>query len=169
MSSASSVRLWRIGTDTPTYEAHDLSGKGAELTGGRWNRKGTPLVYSSTTRALACLETVVHLGSGDPLPLNRYLVEITVPAHLWDDRTVLDLAAHVGWDAEPAGRVSLDWGTTWAGSAGTLLAEVPSVIVPEESNVLINPRHPAASSLLAAKRRRWTYDARLRRPASSAD
>lgn len=159
---SATVQLWRIGVDTPVYEAHDLSGKGAELTGGRWNRKGTPLVYTSTTRALACLETVVHLGSGDPLPLNRYLVEITVPAEVWAARTVIDPAAHVGWDAEPAGRVSLDWGTAWAAAGEALLAEVPSVVVPEESNILINPRHPAVESLSAAKRRRWTYDARLR-------
>lgn len=162
MRDRSPIRLWRIGTDAPAYEANDLTGRGAELTGGRWNRRGTPLVYASTTRALACLETVVHLGSGDPLPLNRYLVEITVPADAWADRTVFDPAAHVGWDAEPAGRVSLDWGTAWAAGGAALLAEVPSVIVPEELNILINSRHAAASSVSAIKRRRWTYDARLR-------
>ena len=70
--------MWRIAADTPTYEADDLSGKGAELSGGRWNRKGTPLIYASVSRALACLETVVHLTQ-TPLPLNRYLVEIRVP------------------------------------------------------------------------------------------
>lgn len=158
------VSLWRIGTDTPEYEAHDPTGRGAELTGGRWNRKGTALVYASTTRALACLETIVHLGGSDPLPLNRYLVEITVPPDAWDDRTIFDPAAHVGWDARPAGKVSLDWGTTWAGGAATLLAEVPSVVVPEESNVLINARHPGIAAVTAAKRRAWTYDARLRSP-----
>lgn len=156
------MQLWRIATDTPAYEADDLSGTGAERTGGRWNRKGTPLVYASTTRALACLETVVHLGSGDPLPLNRYLVEITVPADVWADRVTFDAAAHVGWDAEPAGRMSLDWGTGWSTAGTSLLAAVPSVIVPEEINILINPRHSAASGLAAIKRRRWTYDARLR-------
>src|SRR5690606_25636098 len=109
------------------------------------------------TRALACLETVVHLGSGDPLPLNRYLVEIAVPADVWAARAVFDAAAHVGWDAEPAGKVSLDWGTAWAATGSALLAEVPSVIVPEEFNILINPRHAAVASLSAAKRRRWTY------------
>lgn len=161
---SATVQLWRIGADTPAYEAHDLSGKGAELTGGRWNRKGTPLVYTSTTRALACLEAVVHLGSGDPLPLNRYLVEITVPADVWAARTVFVPAAHVGWDDEPAGKVSLDWGTAWTAAGDALLAEVPSVIVPEEFNILINPRHAAATSRSAVKRRRWTYDARLRPP-----
>lgn len=154
------VTLWRIGTDTPDYEAHDLSGKGAEKSGGRWNRVGTPLVYTSTTRALACLETVVHLAK-KPLPLNRYLVQITVPVSAWSAATELDPAAHVGWDAEPAGKASMDWGTSWVGSIGTLLARVPSVIVPEEFNVLINPAHPDAVGLKATKVRKWLYDARL--------
>lgn len=154
------VTLWRIGTDTPDYEAHDLGGKGAEKSGGRWNRIGTPLVYASTTRALACLETVVHLAK-NPLPLNRYLVQISVPLAAWSAATELDPAALVGWDAEPAGKASLDWGADWAGGAATLLARVPSVIVPEEFNVLINPTHPAADSLKAIKVRKWLYDTRL--------
>ncbi|MEJ7811513.1 MAG: RES family NAD+ phosphorylase [Gemmatimonadaceae bacterium] len=157
------IRLWRIGTDAPTYQARDLSGKGAELSGGRWNRKGTPLVYASGTRALACLETVVHLGTGEPLPLNRYLVEITVPPAAWAARTMFDPAANVGWDAEPAGQISLDWGTAWARAASTLLAEVPSVIVPEECNYLLNPAHADLATLAAAKVRKWTYDMRLSR------
>jgi RES domain-containing protein len=155
-----SVTLWRIGTDTPDYEAHDLSGKGAEKSGGRWNRIGTPLVYASTSRALACLETVVHLAKV-PLPLNRYLVDITVPMSAWADATVLDPAGLIGWDAEPAGKASLDWGTRWALSRTTLLARVPSVIVPEEFNVLINPAHRDAARLSATKVRRWLYDTRL--------
>ena len=158
---SASVTLWRIATDTPDYEADDLSGKGAETTGGRWNRKGVAMVYASTTRSLACLETVVHLGSGDPLPLNRYLVEITLPIGLWDARAVFDSASQVGWDAEPAGKVSLDWGSSWAAGRTTLLAEVPSVIVPEELNVLINPKHPDIGAVRSRKVRKWTYDARL--------
>lgn len=156
-----SVRIWRIAADTPDYQAHDLGGRGAELSGGRWNRRGTPLVYASTSRALACLETVVHIGAGS-LPLNRYLVEIAVPDAEWRARTIFDCDVNVGWDAEPAGMVSLEWGTTWASEAGTLLAEVPSVVVPEEPNVLINPRHRGVLSLRARKVRRWTYDDRLR-------
>jgi RES domain-containing protein len=157
------VTLWRIGSDTPDYAADDLAGIGAERTGGRWNRKGTRMVYASTSRALACLETLVHLGSGD-LPLNRYLVAISVADATWTARDVFDPVAHVGWDAEPAGLVSLDWGSAWAAGGTSLLADVPSAIVPEESNVLINPRHPDAATLGAIKVRKWTYDGRLRPP-----
>ena len=153
--------LWRIGSDTPDYTADDLGGIGAERSGGRWNRKGTRMVYASTSRAVAFLETLVHLGAGD-LALNRSLVMITVADATWAARTVFDPAAHVGWDAEPAGVVSLDWGTVWAAGGTSLLAQVPSVVVPEEFNVLINPRHPDAVAIGAIKVRKWTYDARLR-------
>lgn len=156
--------VWRIAADTPIYGAGDLTGKGAELTGGRWNRLGTPIVYASQSIALACLESLLHLSGADPLPLNRYLVQIEIPQPLWDVRTRFDPTRHVGWDAEPAGLVSLDWGTRWAQSGTALLAEVPSIVVPEESNLLANPRHPAAGQLTARKVRRWTYDARLVKP-----
>lgn len=157
------VSLWRIAADTPEYDATDLSGKGAELTGARWNRAGTPMLYASGTRALACLETVVHLAR-DALPLNRYLVELVVPHEVWEQAEVADGAALVGWDALPAGRVSLDWGTQWASGARSLLARVPSVLVPEEHNVLVNTRHPDCNRLRAVKVRKWGYDGRLAGP-----
>ncbi|MCC7051616.1 MAG: RES family NAD+ phosphorylase [Gemmatimonadaceae bacterium] len=152
--------LWRIATDTPGYGADDLTGAGARATGGRWNRSGTAMVYASTSRALACLETVVHLhGAG--MPLNRYLVAITVTEADWRARAVFRVDEAVGWDAQPAGLVSLDWGTMWAARSATLLAEVPSAIVPEETNVLINPAHARVAHVTASKVRRWLYDPRM--------
>jgi RES domain-containing protein len=156
------VRLWRIATDTPDYEAHDLSGKGAEKTGGRWNRSGRAVVYSSSTASLACLETVVHLNADDGLPLNRFLVRIEVPADVWrarERKSVVDLG--VGWGAVPPGKVSLDVGDAWLASQSCALLEIPSVIVPEESNILINPAHPDTARLTATKLRPWFYDGRL--------
>ena len=155
-----SVTLWRIGADTPDYEAHDLSGTGAQRSGGRWNRPGTPLVYASVTRALACLETLVHLAR-HPLPLNRYLVKVTVPAAAWDTAVELDPSSLVGWDAQPAGKASIEWGTGWAVGGASLLARVPSVVVPEEFNVLINPAHADIGRVRAEKVRKWLYDSRL--------
>ena len=154
------VTLWRIGVDTPGYGAHDTSGKGAETSGGRWNRVGTPVLYTSTSRASACLETIVHLA-GESLPLNRYLVKLTVPIAAWKAAAIVDPIKLIGWDAEPAGKSSLDWGTRWAGAKSTLLAKVPSIVVPEELNVLINPAHPGAANIRAIKVRKWVYDARL--------
>lgn len=166
MSAAREV--WRIAPDTADYGADDLSGKGAERTGGRWNRKGSAMLYCSSTIALACLETLVHLAGGGALPFNRYLVKIVIPPSAWRDRAVLESAAHVGWDSEPPGIISLDWGNAWVASRRSLIAEVPSAIVPEESNILINPGHRDAKRLRARKMRRWTYDPRLERPLNRA-
>lgn len=153
--------FWRIATDTPSYEAIDLLGAGAQKVGGRWNRVGTPMLYASGSIALAVLETFVHLDAGLPLPLNRYLVRLELADRLWRSRAVFDASTLVGWDAEPAGKVSLDWGNAWAKSGNSLAAQVPSVIVPEESNVLLNPRHTDINKVTASKLRRWTYDSRL--------
>ena len=153
--------LWRIGTDTPGYTADDLSGVGAKTTGGRWNRPGTPMLYTAGTVALACLETLVHLKVGD-LPLNRYLVSIAVPLAVWRKTIALvDPAKQVGWDALPAGMVSLELGEAWVRSKASALAVVPSVIVPREFNVLVNPGHPDIAKLKVTKHEKWTYDHRL--------
>lgn len=155
--------LWRIGTDTKNYTADDLSGTGAKLSGGRWNDVGVAVVYASASRALACLETFVHLNAGG-LPLNRYLVEITVPDDLWASAQVESAQTlPVGWDAEPAGLVSIRAGTDWVREARSTLLLVPSVIVPEEHNALINPAHPDARRIKSRKVRKWLYDPRLAR------
>jgi RES domain-containing protein len=154
--------LWRIAAITPDYSADDVSGKGAEITGGRWNRAGTPMVYCASSIALACLETIVHYPVKNPLPLNRYLVRIEVPEEHYDKRTIFVLKDNPGWEVEPPGLVSIDWGTSWAQGNAALLAEVPSVIIPEETNLLINPRHPDIAHVRATLGRRWLYDSRLR-------
>ena len=155
--------VWRIATEAPGYSADDLSGKGAEVTGGRWNAPGHPVVYASQSRALACLETVVHLNAG-ALPLNRYLVAIEIPDDVWAKaRTEDERSVPVAWDAEPAGRASIQFGTSWLIAESSALLIVPSVIVPEERNVLINPRHPDSARIRAMVVRKWTYDPRVAR------
>jgi RES domain-containing protein len=155
--------LWRIATDTKAYTAEDMSGTGAKVSGGRWNDVGEVLVYSSESRALACLETVVHLNAGG-LPFNRYLVEIDVPDEVWTAAESPDPSTlPVGWDAEPAGLVSIRHGSAWVASLRSALLLVPSVIVPEERNALINPLHPDAAKIKARKVRKWLYDPRLGR------
>ena len=157
-----STSFWRIASDTPRFVADDMSGAGAEAIGGRWNEIGVAVVYAASSRALACLETVVHLGTGG-LPLNRYLVEIEVPDDMMASAEVLDPDKAIGWDAEPAGQVSIAFGTEWVKSRRSLLLIVPSVIVPEESNLLINPGHPDAGQISARKVRKWLFDARMGR------
>lgn len=151
--------VWRIAADTPEYTADDLSGEGARITGGRWNRIDVPALYTAESRALACLETFVHLKANS-LPLNRYLVRIDIPDDIWagaEQHAAGSLP--VGWDAKPYGKVSLDFGSDWLAGGKSCLLIVPSAIIPEEWNIIINPKHHAR--LTATKERLWLYDPRL--------
>jgi RES domain-containing protein len=155
------MRAWRIATDTPTYTSEDLSGAGAKATGGRWNSKGNAMLYCASSIALATLETVVHLSAGG-LPLNRYLVQIDIPEAVWDKRQQLSApSAPVGWDALPVGMVSIQVGDVWLASQASAVLGVPSIIVPEELNILINPLHSDSPMITAIKIRKWVYDSRL--------
>jgi RES domain-containing protein len=158
------IRAWRIATDTPGYTADDTSGAGAKLSGGRWNRPGNAMLYCASNISLAVLETFIHLKAGG-LPLNRYLVEFSIPDAVWTDAQIV-AQPPVGWDAIPTGKVSLDAGDAWLKANRSALMIVPSVVVSEESNVLINPLHQDAKRITARKVRKWVYDPRLM-PASS--
>lgn len=151
------VALWRIAATTSTYEAKDLSGTGAKSTGGRWNPMGMAVTYASENISLAVHETIVHLRSGG-LPLNRYLVRIDVPDDVWAARQVLVPPAD--WDAQPAGMTSVQAGEAWLSGRASALLVVPSVIVPEESNILINPQHADSARITATVLRKWHYDSR---------
>jgi len=119
------------------------------------------MVYVSSSIALACLETVVHL-SAVGLPLNRYVVRIDIPSDLWNAAMVADPAQLVGWDAEPYGVTSQRYGDSWLQAGESALLRVPSVVIPEEFNVLINPLHSDTRRIAAVKLRRFQYDPRLR-------
>ncbi|CAN7427115.1 RES family NAD+ phosphorylase [Pseudoduganella sp. LjRoot289] len=153
------VSVWRIAVEAPAYAANDLNGTGAKLTGGRWNSKGTPLVYCATSIALATLETVHYLRTKG-LPFNRYLVRTDIPDSVWDARQVLDPLPG-GWDAIPAGTSARAAGDDWIASRATALLLVPSVIVPDEYNVLINPQHGDAAAITATTIKRWICDPRF--------
>lgn len=156
------MRAYRLATETPAYFADDLTGAGAKGTGGRWNSVGIPVLYTSPSIALAVLETVVHIASGG-LPFNRYLIEMDIPDAVWLARQeITHVTAPVGWDALPAGLTSIQFGDDWLNSMDSALLLVPSVIVPEEQNILINPVHSDAKGITATKVRRWQYDHRFR-------
>lgn len=150
--------LWRIATATRTYGADDLSGAGAAKHPGRWNDAGQPVLYAAPAIALAVLETAAHIDDTG-LPLNRFLVEITVPEDLWASREILDLGQlNASWAAIPAGRVSVQAGSNWINSGRTALLMVPSVIVPEEAAVVINCSHTHSSRLTARIVRQFDYN-----------
>ena len=155
--------VWRIATDSKTYAADDLSGLGAKHTGGRWNEPGLAALYTSQSQALACLETLVHLNAGG-LPFNRYLVAITIPEAVWAEaRRETKDTLPVGWDAQPAGITSIQFGSAWLKAGAQAVLVVPSAIVTEEFNVLINPAHAGSGGIRAEKRGKFFYDPRLGR------
>lgn len=119
----------------------------------------TPLIYSATNIALATIETVLHIRGGG-LPFNRFLVRIDVPDDVWAKRKALDPLPG-GWDAVPSGMTSRTVGDAWVASGSSVLLLVPSVSVPDEYNVLINPQHQDVVSITAATVKRWIYDPRF--------
>ncbi|PRC93787.1 RES family NAD+ phosphorylase [Solimicrobium silvestre] len=156
-----SVQLWRISKHTALFRADDLSGEGAKITGGRWNKKSLAVTYSSSTIALATLETLAHIGS-EIAARNRFLIAISVPVKLWNKREIITAAElDPSWLAEPPGMFSIEFGSTWLEGRSAALLLVPSIIVPEEFNVLINPKHPDAKKISAKIVRQFIYDPRL--------
>jgi RES domain-containing protein len=152
------VILWRIAAETREYRADDLSGAGAAKSPGRWNKAGQYVLYAAPTIAMAVLETAAHIDDGG-LPLNRYLVEITVPDDIWIAREELNTEQlDATWAAIPAGRGSVEPGSDWIKGGTAALLVVPSVIVPEESAVVINAKHPDASGLRARSVRLFDYN-----------
>jgi RES domain-containing protein len=157
------VNLWRIATETRSYRAEDLSGGGAARYPGRWNAEQEAMVYAAPSVALAVLETAAHVDDHG-LPLNKFLVRIEVPDAVWA------CAEHVrpeelpaSWLSIPAGQASVRFGSDWLHSLRSTILLVPSVIVPEESIALINPRHPDAAKLRAEVVRLHQYNALFRK------
>lgn len=148
---------WRIVKTSRTDNAFD--GEGARLYGGRWNRPGTAMVYTSAARSLAALEMLAHLG--DSGVLGSYSV---IPAHF--DEEQIETLTHgdlpKNWREAPAPAAVQLIGNRWAEQARSLVLEVPSVIVPEESNFLINPAHPDFKTLRIGKPVPFRFDKRLR-------
>lgn len=156
------VVLWRIATEAPEYKATDATGTGARLSGGRWNHEGVAVVYSAPSIALVALEAIIHLSVPAP-PFNRYLIRIDVPDTVWRHRRSIDKdSAPGGWDAEPVGLSSLEYGDTWVKSSESALLCVPSVVIPMEQNVLINPLHPDAAHLDFTNTGKFLFDRRIR-------
>lgn len=155
--------LWRIAASTRLYGADDISGTGASISPGRWNSDGVKVVYTAPTRSMAVLETAAHVDNGG-FPLNRFLVAIEVPEDVWDRREIVDSdSLDPQWSAIPAGLASVNVGTKWLRGVTSAIFELPSVIVQEESIVLINPAHPDARQIAAKVVRKFEYDLLFRR------
>lgn len=87
-------------------------------------------------------------------------MRIDIPDAVWAACQIL-APLPGGWDAVPAGLTSIAAGVAWIASGASALLRVPSVIVPDEDNVLINPQHPDTAALTATTIKRWLYDPRF--------
>lgn len=128
-----------------------LSGGGAKLYGGRWNAKGIAALYTASSRSLAILEMLVHFDKKEQLPQDRILVEIELPDKL-TIKSVHENNLPEHWKISPAPRVLTTFYTQMVDDKKHIALAVPSVIVPQEYNYVINPNHPDCSKV---KVRKW--------------
>lgn len=148
--------LWRLAD--PRF-ATDLSGNGAKLVGGRWNAPGQAALYTSQHLSLAVLETLVHLPpqlrGGD---IARMALRLTLP-----DALAVRKVDHL--PKALSGARLLQWcralGSEWLGANAEPVLQVPSVVVPEEMNFVLNPNHPALRDLKITAKRTFKLDERL--------
>jgi len=136
----------------------NLEGEGAQYAAGRWHTKGNLVVYLAASPAGAMLERLVHLSNVEgPLPKTYDLIEVTAP----DDLRMKDILplADVDWKDHP--ELTRRIGDAWLTSRESALARVPSAIVAQTWNVLLNPLNPSASDLKIVSVRHEQFDNRL--------
>ncbi len=137
---------------------HDLTGTGARLYGGRWNQKGTGIIYTSETRALATVEYLVHVPLS-MVPDDLRIVSIEIPDGIVHEVRVSDLPGN--WRNFPAVVELAERGTRWVSANDTLLLRVPSAVVDHEFNILINPSHPDIKHVTISTVENYRLDERL--------
>jgi RES domain-containing protein len=136
----------------------DLSGKGAEKSGGRWNSKGVAMVYTSASRALCTAEVAVHVPLGI-VPADYELVTIEIPDDSVTEAGIKDLPAD--WQTFPHPDSTQKLGDRFVREGKFLVMKVPSVVVQGEYNFLINPGHEAAAKVSLVNTEPFLFDKRL--------
>jgi RES domain-containing protein len=153
------MKVFRV--EREKYLETTLDGIGAALTEGyRWNSLNTYLVYSAGSRALATLEVFVHVDLSEDLPMDRYYVEIDIP----DDITILELKNEDlpdGWDSKPPILETQYIGDDFVKEKSAAVLKVPSCIVQQEFNYLINPNHPDSRRILVEYTTPFQFDSRF--------
>lgn len=146
------------------YLGSTLQGIGAGLSEGfRWNSLNTRLVYTSESRALAALEIAVHLDLNEDLPTDRHFVEINIP----DSVEVFELKIQSlpkNWDSRPPILDTQFVGDDFVRDNMAAVLKVPSCIIPQEFNYLINPLHPEAEKIKVVSTYPMMFDNRLKKP-----
>jgi RES domain-containing protein len=145
------VYLWRISN-------HDsLDGRGGLLASARWHTRGRPVVYLAATPAGALVEALVHLElKPNQLPRSYRLLKADAP----DDLSKMQFSALTD-DWRQNETASRTLGDEWLSRAQTALLEVPSVILPETMNILLNPLHPDAVRISVLWHEAYPFDQRL--------
>ena len=150
------ITAWRITSEKHVGTA--FSGEGAEEYGGRFNSVGIPIVYTSESVSLATLELLAKAGGRQRLS-GRVVLPVTFEESQGIALDEEDLPE--GWDDRPYGPASQQVGDKWIQSEESLVLRVPSVVVPEEHNYLINPEHPEFEELEIGEPRPLDVDPRL--------
>lgn len=137
----------------------DLFGIGAEITGGRWNFKGTRVLYTADSRALCTASIAVHTPIG-VMPKDYYLITIDIP----DYPNVLQINSQdlpSDWRKFPYSRLTQDLGDNFIKENEVLYIKVPSAVVQGDFNILINPRHIDFNKVSIIKIEKFDFDERL--------
>lgn len=141
-----------------TRFAQDLSGEGARLYGGRWNRKGIPCLYTASSISLAVLEFSVHV-SLDELPRALSLATIRIPDEFKDMKVD---ALPGNWNNWPSPASVRELGSQWLIDGKELVFRVPSTVVPREHNFIINPLHPLMKQVKLESVEDFVFDVRIK-------
>ena len=153
------MKVFRV--EREKYLETTLDGFGAALTEGyRWNSISTYLVYTAESRALATLEIFVHLDLSEDLPSDRYYVEIEIP----DDILILELKSKDlpdGWDSKPPILETQYIGDDFFREKNAAVLKVPSCIVHQEFNYLINPNHIDSGKIKVISKVPFHFDERF--------
>ena len=137
----------------------DLSGKGAELYGGRWNSKGVAMLYTSQSRALAFAEVAMHLPIGI-VPKDYFLVSLSIP----DTTNLLKIAETdmpKDWRSNPHSSSTQKIGDQFISESKYLVLQVPSAIVPGDYNFLVNPNHIKIKEVRIVNAEPFEFDSRF--------
>ncbi|MGJ7032198.1 RES family NAD+ phosphorylase [Niabella hirudinis] len=140
--------------------AMDLSGKGAWMSGGRWNNEGHFALYTSASRALALLEILAHTPA-KMLTVKPYiLLTLEVADTQPTDQVSLGMLP-ADWNLSGSAQATAQLGDLFLKRSKALLLMVPSIIMPEEWNYVLNPLHPDMKKVRIVHRRNVTFDKRL--------
>jgi len=156
------IEAYRISKESNPARA--FSGQGAKDWGGRWNSRGVAVVYTAAHRSLSILEVLVHVKGGagtgrGVISVPFYIYPISFESALLEEFPISNLPA--GWNSEPPTAASQSIGDAWVLAARSPVLAVPSVIVPEERNYILNPNHSRFPEVQIASPVVCSFDPRL--------